>query len=889
MEVLNEREELKGRIVQKLAQNTANVLLLGEVGLGKSTLAGEAARMYAASHEPKWTYIYIEATVATRHDPRSVFQPLLSGDQLNSEVTAGLLTRKLISVLTEPDLARGSDNPDEECGKSRSSVILHVDNLHLLNSVSADVLSRLMEQDGIRIIATSRTRVLLPQPFQEQIARGRLQQLEVPRLDFASATELMKQMCQPYGIESKTARRLDAITDGNPLYIRLLVSSLRDNGQLRLRRNRMVLETQFEMPSAVTDLVRGDFATLNKEEWQSLVYVALAEPLEAVLAAKLIPDEAAKTLLERGVVRWQFQAGREASLRVTHPLYAETVRVSLTPSSRAESFQTLFESASELLAAQQNPATLLKAVLWGLECSATLPVDWLVAVHRSVRQLGDGELSQRITTALLDSELGDDSLRVIALADRAEARWRDGLPAFQTPDEESCGSRSESTAVANAAQLAADVMSDIREAHRLVESVGLENISTEALVRLGVASAEAEFFLSDSPVGAVQACNLAREQITGREGAERYDFILALRSGLLGNVGDARAALPYMRMMFHSEEPDRDLLPIAPSYANILGQRGESRESVEFVEQWLRTAEMNTDLYPREPNYLLAAAIGAAAICGDMPNLDRYERLLNTQVQRLQIDSSTTELLLGTIRLTQGQHADAAQHFSDSVLQLEGRDRVGLRRFTLSYLALAYSVSGQPKLALKAREELREQQMQASRVMEAQMNYHIALSAAWNGEDKALDYAKTVVSCSARAGFPLMELRGIHLMAYLEPKVCNTRSLERAQILFAETDAPIANILMRHIAQMCSNREETFDDSHIRLLSRHGLWLPPIAPDKKLTAREVEVAHLAALGYSSRFIATSLWLSIRTVEAHLSSIYRKLNVCSREELSVLMF
>jgi predicted ATPase/DNA-binding CsgD family transcriptional regulator len=53
-----------------------------------------------------------------------------------------------------------------------------------------------------------------------------------------------------------------------------------------------------------------------------------------------------------------------------------------------------------------------------------------------------------------------------------------------------------------------------------------------------------------------------------------------------------------------------------------------------------------------------------------------------------------------------------------------------------------------------------------------------------------------------------------------------------------------------------------------------------------LSAREAEVASLVAAGKSTREIADSLFVTQRTVEAHVAAIYRKLDVHSRAELAV---
>jgi DNA-binding NarL/FixJ family response regulator len=61
---------------------------------------------------------------------------------------------------------------------------------------------------------------------------------------------------------------------------------------------------------------------------------------------------------------------------------------------------------------------------------------------------------------------------------------------------------------------------------------------------------------------------------------------------------------------------------------------------------------------------------------------------------------------------------------------------------------------------------------------------------------------------------------------------------------------------------------------------------PPVDPElDTLTAREREVLQLIARGYRYKEIAARLHLSIKTVETHVSSVLRKLQLSSRAELT----
>ncbi|MFF8996577.1 LuxR C-terminal-related transcriptional regulator [Streptomyces achromogenes] len=52
----------------------------------------------------------------------------------------------------------------------------------------------------------------------------------------------------------------------------------------------------------------------------------------------------------------------------------------------------------------------------------------------------------------------------------------------------------------------------------------------------------------------------------------------------------------------------------------------------------------------------------------------------------------------------------------------------------------------------------------------------------------------------------------------------------------------------------------------------------------KLTRQEEKIAYLARAGHSNRHIAQMTCLTVRTVEFHLSSVYRKLSISGRREL-----
>jgi DNA-binding NarL/FixJ family response regulator len=53
----------------------------------------------------------------------------------------------------------------------------------------------------------------------------------------------------------------------------------------------------------------------------------------------------------------------------------------------------------------------------------------------------------------------------------------------------------------------------------------------------------------------------------------------------------------------------------------------------------------------------------------------------------------------------------------------------------------------------------------------------------------------------------------------------------------------------------------------------------------RLSAREREVMRLIARGYAYKEVASELFISIKTVETHVSAVLRKLQLSSRHELT----
>jgi DNA-binding NarL/FixJ family response regulator len=100
--------------------------------------------------------------------------------------------------------------------------------------------------------------------------------------------------------------------------------------------------------------------------------------------------------------------------------------------------------------------------------------------------------------------------------------------------------------------------------------------------------------------------------------------------------------------------------------------------------------------------------------------------------------------------------------------------------------------------------------------------------------------------------------------------------------------------LARELARRCGARHEYENaKKHQRRLDRLVKDLEPGSEPGDvaalLTAREIEIARMAGRGERTKDIAETLSLSPRTVDVHLTNIYRKLGIKSRAALANRLF
>jgi DNA-binding NarL/FixJ family response regulator len=184
-------------------------------------------------------------------------------------------------------------------------------------------------------------------------------------------------------------------------------------------------------------------------------------------------------------------------------------------------------------------------------------------------------------------------------------------------------------------------------------------------------------------------------------------------------------------------------------------------------------------------------------------------------------------------------------------------------------LAEAYVAVGRPEEARRISSWLREVGQRLRRpTLTGDADRIDALAAAQNGDlDRAAESARAAAAAHEASPLRVELARSLLVLGRIE-----RRRRARKQSRDALTRA----------------RALATEIGHRPLLAEIEQELPRIAAVRsgtELTATEHRVADLIATGATNRDAAAELFVSVRTVETHVASIYRKLGVRTRAELA----
>ena len=839
-----------------LDPGSAGIVVSGAAGVGKSRIVRETLNAFAARG---WLMRWVVGTSAARNLPFGALTPwtATSGDD-SLELVHGV-----IEALTS----------------SEAPVLVAVDDVPLLDDLSAVVVHQIIHRRLAKIVLTMRTGEPVSDATRELWKGGDFDWLDIAPLR-PEDTERLVRLAVGGPVDGVAAQRLWTLTEGNPLYLRLIVEQEVADGRLAYDNGVWTWTGDPVVPPGLVELVEARTGGLPEAVSDVIDVLAVGEPLELRSLTRIAGAEAVEEADRRGLISCESADGC-MHVRLAHPLYGEVRR----------------------RRAAQTTLRRLRGVV-ASELAATESRDDVHAVGRRAALSVDSDLEHDVNL-LLDAARGAAWMLDLPLANRlAEAAI-------------AAGGRVE------ASLIRAFVLSWAGKG-AAAEAV-LADVDTGALTaveqaRVTFLRAVNLFFTLADP----DAATALVDRTTGAEPPERHCFD-AFRCVAAAALGDPHAARALARSFDASLLPDhlerrltawavtvacgeagaaaeavavanaaypipvRAFIVISDAHINALLLAGDTAGAQE-VAQMMRGRAMASRSTPF--GQIADAVTGLAELGGG--HLDQACTNLSTALHRVTAWNTATgfryryEILLTTALAMRGHTHDAlvAQAAMEADRHPGWRYLDYTRAIAAGWVAGAQgAVSEAISMVRKAAEDAGARGQYAAEVMCLQ-------TATQFGDASTADRLHELQTRveGPRVGIAARFADALGCSDGRELELIS-RQFEEIGDLIAATDAAAHAAIcfrarsLRGSSLRCSLRADALakacGGARTPALRRCTDHLP-------LTTREREIVMLLGTSASNRDIASRLKVSVRTVESHIYNAMAKTGAMSREELGALL-
>ncbi|HKD93942.1 MAG TPA: AAA family ATPase [Gaiellaceae bacterium] len=905
------------------------VVIEGAAGIGKTVLLAQARRLAEAAGfravsaragELETSYAFgvvrqlLEPEVARATDEERAV--LLDG-------AAGLATRALGRV-SETGAAAG-DSFATLHGlywltanlAARGPLLVLVDDLHWTDAASLEwlvFLSRRLEGLPVLLLCASRPpqQASSPELVTELLADPLASVIRPAPLSAPAAGSLALQRLEQTPDDDFTAA-LVAATDGNPLYLAALLDAVATAGIAPTTDQREALDEL--APEALT---RGIALRLSRlpDDAGSLVRAAavLGESASLALTAALADLDPASALSAAAVlIRHDLLVESDPPM-FRHPVVRAAVYAEIDPGERSAAHK---RAAEALLTADAPPEQAAAHLVHALPEGDPAVVETLRGAARSARSRGAPEAAVTYLRRSLAEPAGDEAATVLWELGSAEyilgrSEMLDSLGAALELTEDPAKRAGMALGYSRALWLcgrydvaiqvlqeAVDDPSEIDAALREELQAGLIGVSWGHARLFPLAAERLSGIDENELVGGIGSERLLAHlaELERRQGLDRSRAVeLAERSLASGNVVRDRDFAFYSAVLVLITAGEFELAgPVIDRALAEARQRGDIVSTCRLINAHSHVQQCRGDLRAAEQD--VGEALELSVLLEVRTGISRHSWITHGRQAWVALERGNTgpahELLAAL------DPVDIGDDTANLIFLLEIRGRLHTlerrpERALADYLAAGEAVQS---IGFENPAELAWRSQAALALLELER------------PDEALVLAAEEVELSRRWGAPgtlgiSLHALGLvqggtageeHLREALAVLEASPNRLEHARVL-VDLGAALrranqrsdARKLLRdalELAEWCgatslyeqANDELAATGAHRRTVILRGI--------DALTASEQRVAKMAAAGASNKEIAQGLFVTVKTVEMHLSRVYRKLELGSRTELA----
>ncbi len=846
-----------------LVRSGTGLLLLGEAGVGKSAFARATVEL-AADADTEVTSIVGRAV--TSGVPFEAFANVLDA---RADGTVGATTAITAAEIGAALLA----------GLGDRRMLLLVDDVDLLDAGSVRVLVGLATSPRAVIIATARG-TSLDEPLDGLWRGGFCERWELAGLSKDEVGDLLERVLEG-PVDADAVATFARRSQGNPLVLRELTGAAITRGALSRRDGVWVLVGDPPLSGGVRELVAARLAGLDSDERAGLEIVAAGEPLPEEVAIVMVGESLLTDLEVQRLVRVDEGIGR-FEVSVGHPLYGEVLRDAM-PALRLHRLRLELASAFEE-SEQAASHDVVRAAIWRLDSGQADEPERLLAAARAARAIS------------------------LPTAERLARRAYEQQPSLP------------------ATLLLAEILTHSGrspEATVLVAALPPDSLTPHDREALTYCLALGQGLLVGDAGG---GADLVAALTSGDRAASTQ--LQALHSSLLsfdGRVDEgAELGVPIIQ---------DTTAPAATRMVAALGGvggefwLGHTRNAVALADMMAPLSDDPSvvEAVPYGPASMDLLAICALQDQGDLDRAEERARRMRTRALEAHdpFAGPRAEYCLGRIALARGQTRTAADRFRRCVATASPFD-VFITRHLHSMVARSAAASADivaATEALAAGHDLPrtktyepEWDFAAAAVLAAEVRLDEAAdTAAWAAglaADKHLwNLALAGYHDAARYGIARSVLAAMRAAAAHVDGTLAWCYVDHAAALAAHDPAALEQVAARfHSLGFALFAAEVASETALQFASAGDVraarasaqratewwsqceadappWLAGAPAAVPMTARERQVAALAAAGDSDAEIAAALGISARTVQTHLAHVYAKLGINRRADLA----
>lgn len=821
-------------VIEAAQAEDAFVLLLGERGNGRIHLATAAA--HALTPQPA-----SHVTVLPTPPEDSVGVTSVFGDSVQEPSSLQQLASSILDALEDSSHTKTLVAPDIDAYSPADLKLFRL----ILESPRAP-----------RIIATATSLTAEVESVTRGIQHSRI---TVGPLNAFEANDYLSSLLGVQRIERSTLTRWLTLSRGKSYALAALAMASVASGSVQ-RSNGVAWVASND------DQVPTDFAELHTQgcseaELQLLELVAVAEPITEATLLRSLDATLLARLFEQGFLSWR-QSAHQHALVLTHVMVADSLRSRMSPPRRHEIYDAVFDLLNEDLRGMDPlhmPDRLIRLVTFGLHANRLLPQEWLWAAFELGSKRSDPSLALLLAQQVAAHPDVSPQRRGVALLSAMRL-------ALLIGDE-------------NAAHLLRPAISRLLDDHGQVD-----RLEPALVASLSVARIRLQFHEHHNRQRVLDELEALTAQFAGaQEPATMMAFEIARAAHIyvLADFGHVHAAFERSNL----PEVSGDLAiewarsPARATMAMILAQRGETTPASALAKQMYSLSQLGSrarrDYVDMHgfcgviSNGLAGRSEKAAEICGALVNgpvqFAPSESLHAGFVDAAQLFSS----------IQSGLWSDASQQSEQLLQQLGRSDSFALTPLVAAARAFVLAVLGDRERAIECLPIAEDIRWGFGHALGGMRRLLVLRAHQWLRETNVVEQANALASWARHEHLALIELHALHVICY-EQSGLSAAEQARAFELTRHIDSHQAPALWAHIEALVDPTLED-DSPEVRLLAELGVWLP-LPPAPGLSAREREVALLAALGHTTKYIAARLFVSTRTVEAHLGRIFVKVGV-----------